>query len=118
MLPYSNNSNSEGLEILSLACWRFPEGDWELIQTLFETNERFFIVHPEARGNGNPLDSGKFEPYKFLTRRELVDEYHGFYFVELATSDKGYVELYSVGNPCTSDEMTQARRDMLAAGSK
>tara|TARA_B100000519_G_C13997495_1_gene322334 strand:+ start:191 stop:547 length:357 start_codon:yes stop_codon:yes gene_type:complete len=118
MLPYSNNSNSEGLEILSLACWRFPEGDWELIQTLFETNERFFIVHPEARGIGNPLNSGKFEPYKFVTRRELIDQFDGSYFVELATSDRGYVEVRSVGNPCTTAEMEQARREMLTAGSK
>ena len=44
MLPYSNNSNSEGLEILSLACWRFPEGDWEFVKQTTHLEDVMLMV--------------------------------------------------------------------------
>jgi hypothetical protein len=112
MLPKSNARTQGGQGILLLANWRFPEGDWEIVRTLFETNDKFFIVHLEAAGTGHPFRTALYEPFQFVTRQMLIDLYQT-YFVGLHTCDKGFVELGCFGNPPTTMDLEAARQMAL-----
>ena len=112
MLPKSNARTQGGRDILLLANWRFPEGDWELVRTLFETNDTFFIVHLDAAYAGHPFRTVLHEPFQFVTRQMLIDLYQT-YNVGLNTCDTGYVELGCFGNPPTTMDLEAARRMAL-----
>lgn len=112
MLPRSNARTSRGSDVLLLASFSWPTGDWEIVHTLFETNEQFFIVHPDTDVSDSPLLSCKHEPYRFVTRQGLVD-LHRTYHVALWTSDKGFMELDCLGHRATTAELEAARREAL-----
>ena len=111
MLPRSNARTSRGDDVLILASFEYPEGDAELVHSLFETNDRFFIVHPKAANSGHPFRSALYEPMRLVTRQMLIDLYRT-YHVALATGDNGYVEIRSWHpNVPTSTELEAARQE-------
>ena len=112
MLPRSNARTTRGSDVLLLASFSWPTGDWEIVQTLFETNDQFFVVHPDTDVSVNPLLSCNHEPYRFITRQGLVDIYRT-YNVALWTSDKGFMELDCLGHIPTTIELEAARRMAL-----